>query len=125
MFLRCKVRGKDGKQHRYWSVVENTRLAGGRVVQRHVLYLGEINDSRSWRWRRSSRAPEAWRRISRGKALIMSALPASRARHLIDGFPLRPTQRRNYRVLLRRPLRLSQTLGAPSPIAGLPTRSRQ
>jgi hypothetical protein len=49
MFLRCKVRGKDGKQHRYWSVVENTRLAGGRVVQRHVLYLGEINDSRSWR----------------------------------------------------------------------------
>jgi hypothetical protein len=33
----------DGKQHRYWSVVENTRVAGGRVVQRHVLYLGEIN----------------------------------------------------------------------------------
>jgi len=44
MFLRCKVRQKDGKQHRYWSVVENTRVAGGRVVQRHVLYLGEIND---------------------------------------------------------------------------------
>ena len=42
MFLRCKVRRKDGKQHRYWSVVENTRVAGGRVVQRHVLYLGEI-----------------------------------------------------------------------------------
>ena len=45
MFLRCKVRRKDGKQHRYWSVVENTRVAGGRVVQRHVLYLGEINDT--------------------------------------------------------------------------------
>src|SRR6516164_4195500 len=45
MFLRCKVRRKDGKQHRYWSVVENTRVAGGRIVQRHVLYLGEINDS--------------------------------------------------------------------------------
>src|ERR1700730_16924489 len=28
MFLRCKVRRKDGKQHRYWSVVENTRVAG-------------------------------------------------------------------------------------------------
>jgi len=40
MFLRCKVRRKDGKQHRYWSVVENTRVGGGRVVQRHVLYLG-------------------------------------------------------------------------------------
>ena len=45
MFLRCKVRRKDGKQHRYWSVVENTRVGGGRVVQRHVLYLGEINDT--------------------------------------------------------------------------------
>src|SRR5215813_12536166 len=53
MFLRCKVRRKDGKQHRYWSVVENTRVAGGRVVQRHVLYLGEINDSQEVAWRRS------------------------------------------------------------------------
>src|ERR1700724_981625 len=52
MFLRCKVRRKDGKQHRYWSVVENTRVAGGRVAQRHVLYLGEINDTQelAWRW---------------------------------------------------------------------------
>src|SRR5262249_4146698 len=38
---------------RYWSVVENTRVAGGRVVQRHVLYLGEINDSQELAWRRS------------------------------------------------------------------------
>src|SRR5438477_3477792 len=53
MFLRCKVRRKDGKQHRYWSVVENTRLGGGRVVQRHVLYLGEINDTQELAWRRS------------------------------------------------------------------------
>jgi hypothetical protein len=45
--LRCKVRRKDGKQHRYWSVVENTRVAGGRMVKRHVLYLGEINDAPS------------------------------------------------------------------------------
>jgi len=29
MFLRCKVRRKDGKQHRYWSVVENTRVGWG------------------------------------------------------------------------------------------------
>src|SRR5439155_21894837 len=50
MFLRCKVRRKDGKQHRYWSVVENTRVAGGRVVQRHVLYLGEINDTQELAW---------------------------------------------------------------------------
>jgi hypothetical protein len=53
MFLRCTVRRKDGKQHRYWSVVENTRVAGGRVVQRHVLYLGEINDTQELAWRRS------------------------------------------------------------------------
>src|SRR6202008_4267446 len=53
MFLRCKVRRKDGKQHRYWSVVENTRVGRGRVVQRHLLYLGEINDTQELAWRRS------------------------------------------------------------------------
>src|SRR6202049_3450218 len=53
MFSRCKVRRKDGKQHRYWSVVENTRVAGGRVVQRQVLYLGEINDTQELAWQRS------------------------------------------------------------------------
>src|SRR5205814_3306938 len=58
MFLRCKVRRKDGKQHRYWSVVENTRVSGGRVVQRHVLYLGEINDTQELAWRRSIEALE-------------------------------------------------------------------
>jgi hypothetical protein len=40
MFLRDKRRFKDGKEHRYWSIVENRRTAGGRVVQRQVLYLG-------------------------------------------------------------------------------------
>ena len=46
MFVRCKRRFKDGKEHRYWSVVENVRVRGGRrVVQRHILYLGEINDN--------------------------------------------------------------------------------
>src|SRR5437773_12417719 len=53
MFLRCKVRRKDGKQHRYWSVVENTLTARGRVVQRHVLYMGEINDTQESAWQRS------------------------------------------------------------------------
>ena len=53
MFLRCKVRRKDGRQHRFGSVVENTRVAGGCVAQRHVLYLGEINDSQEFAWRRS------------------------------------------------------------------------
>lgn len=53
MFLRCKIRNKNGKEHRYWSVVENRRVANGRVVQRHVLYLGEINGSQELAWRRS------------------------------------------------------------------------
>jgi len=45
MFLRCNWRRKDVKEHRYWSIVENRRCCGGRVVQRQVLYLGEINDT--------------------------------------------------------------------------------
>jgi len=53
MFLRAKIRRKDGKEHRYWSVVENRRVGGGRVVQRHVLYLGEINDTQELAWRKS------------------------------------------------------------------------
>jgi hypothetical protein len=53
MFLRQKIRKKDGKEHRYFSVVENKRVAGGRVVQRHVLYLGEINDTQELAWRKS------------------------------------------------------------------------
>ena len=55
MFLRHKVRRKDGKEHRYWSIVENRRVSGGRTVQRHVLYLGEINDSQRVRGARRSR----------------------------------------------------------------------
>jgi hypothetical protein len=50
MFLRFKTRKKDGKSHRYWSVVENRRVADGRVVQRQVLYLGEINDAQRAAW---------------------------------------------------------------------------
>jgi transposase len=50
MFLRFTRRLKDGKEHRYWSIVENKRCAGGKVVQRPVLYLGEINDNQLADW---------------------------------------------------------------------------
>lgn len=50
VFLRCTRRVKDGKEHRYWSIVENRRGASQRVVQRQVLYLGEINDSQKAAW---------------------------------------------------------------------------
>jgi hypothetical protein len=53
MFLRKTQRKKDGKTHCYWSVVENQRVEGGRVVQRHVLYLGEINSSQAAVWRKA------------------------------------------------------------------------
>src|SRR6478672_609108 len=53
MFLRFNRRFKDGKEHRYWNIVESKRCAGGRVVQRQVLYLGEINDSQQRDWCRA------------------------------------------------------------------------
>ncbi len=53
MFLRCSTRKKNGKEHRYWSIVENKRCAGDRIVQRHVLYLGEINDQQQAAWEKS------------------------------------------------------------------------
>ena len=56
MFLREKTRTKDGKTHRYWSVVENRRVSGGRVVQRQVLYLGELNDNQRAGWIRTIEA---------------------------------------------------------------------
>jgi hypothetical protein len=53
MYLRCHTRRKNGKLHRYWSVVETRRVAGSEPVQRQVLYLGEISDSQETAWRRT------------------------------------------------------------------------
>jgi transposase len=50
MYLRCNRRFKDGKEHCYWNIVEAKRCSDGRVVQRQVLYLGEINDSQREAW---------------------------------------------------------------------------
>jgi hypothetical protein len=58
MYLRCHRRFKDGKEHRYWSIEEKHRCADGRAVDRHVLYLGEINDSQQARWLRCIEAIE-------------------------------------------------------------------
>src|ERR1700704_3906297 len=56
MYPGCNRRFKDGKEHCYWNIVEAKRCADGRVVQRQVLYLGEINDSQR----------EAWCRVTEG-----------------------------------------------------------
>jgi hypothetical protein len=53
MYLRHIQRKKNGKEHAYWSIVESRRLADGRVSQRHVLYLGEINDAQERAWTRA------------------------------------------------------------------------
>jgi len=53
MYLRQTKRKKDGKTHVYWNIVESQRLGDGRVVQRHVLYLGEINSSQAASWRKA------------------------------------------------------------------------
>jgi len=70
MFLRATTRKKDGKEHRYFSVVENRRVSGGRVLQRHVLYLGEINSSQELAWRRSIEVVDEATRAPRTLALF-------------------------------------------------------
>jgi transposase len=70
MFLRCTTRKKNGKEHRYWNLVENRRVAGGQVVQRQVLYLGEINDSQQEVWRKSIEVFEDGRSAPRTAALF-------------------------------------------------------
>ena len=52
MYLKCHPRIKDGKEHRYWTLAEKVPCAGGRRVERHVLYLGEVNDSQQEQWLR-------------------------------------------------------------------------
>lgn len=56
MFLRKNKRFKDGKAHRYWSVVENRRISASKSVQKTLLYLGEINDSERASWTRAIEA---------------------------------------------------------------------
>jgi transposase len=62
MFLRCQRRKKDGKVHEYWSIVESRRLGDGRVAQRQVLYLGEINASQREAWRKTIEVQDAGQR---------------------------------------------------------------
>ena len=75
MFLRCKKRFKDGKEHRYWSVVESRRNAVGQVSQRQVLYLGEINDSQKTAWCRAVEVFDDHRAAYRPMALFASDRP--------------------------------------------------
>ena len=96
MYLRFTRRNKDGKQHRYWSVVESRRCAGGRVVQKPLLYLGEINDSQHAAWCRVIEGFDEEKQRSRQLALFPAgqALP-EHAKAIAVGTPItgRPPHR--------------------------------
>ena len=70
MYLRPNVRKKNGKEHRYFSVVEKRRLAHGKYTDRQVLYLGEINDSQEAAWRKTLQVFDARRERSETLALF-------------------------------------------------------
>ena len=76
MLLRATRRFKDGKEHRYWSLVENRRAAGGCVVQRQVLYLGEINDSQQAAWCKSIEVLDRENASAQQMALFNADCPA-------------------------------------------------
>lgn len=74
MFLKCHSRFKDGKEHRYWNIVENRRCGRGKFVQRQVLYLGEINDSQRESWCRTIEVFDE----NRDRTLPLALFPADR-----------------------------------------------
>jgi len=53
MFLKKNRRKKNGREFTYYNIVENRRCSGGKVVQRQVLYLGELNSSQLDAWRKT------------------------------------------------------------------------
>ena len=97
MFLRRTERKKNGKAHSYWNVVENKRLDGGRVVQRHVLYLGEINSSQA---AASRKAIEVFD-VDAGRARTLSLFPEDRCEAIAGDASV--VQLRLSEMQLRRP----------------------
>jgi len=53
MFLKRRVRRKDGKAHIYYSVCESLRVSRHTVVQRQMLHLGELNTTQLDSWQHS------------------------------------------------------------------------
>ena len=97
MFLRRTERKKNGKTHSYWNVVENKRLDDGRVVQRHVLYLGEINSSQAAAWRKAIEVFD----VDAGRARTLSLFPEDRCEAIAGDASV--VQLRLSEMQLRRP----------------------
>lgn len=80
VFLRGCKRIKDGKEHLYWSIVENRRLSDGRVAQRHVLYLGELNSTQEAAWQKTIELVDP----EKAQAQQVALFPEDRAPDPID-----------------------------------------
>ena len=81
MFLRCNKRFKNGKSHRYWNIVENKRIKGSRIVQRQVLYLGEINDNQQDSWRKTIEVFEDGHKQSQQMLLFPEEVSSPKNQH--------------------------------------------
>ena len=108
MFLRSSTRKKNGKEHCYWSIVENKRCANDKIVQRHVLYLGEINDQQQAAWQKTIEVFEHGQTLPRTVALF----PEDRAVEVEGAHIVRV---KLSELQLRRPPPMGRVL------AGLPT----
>lgn len=75
MYLKCHTRRKDGKAHRYWSLMEKRRVADGRILDRPLLYLGEINDAQQAAWTRTIAAFDPVTQLPRTLALFPADRP--------------------------------------------------
>ena len=80
MYLKCHSRFKDGKEHPYYSLSEKVPCAGRRPVERHVLYLGEINDSQKEAWLKCIEAFDVQAQQQTKLALFASDQPVPAAR---------------------------------------------
>lgn len=86
MFLKCSTRRKDGKTHRSWSIVESRRV-GRHVVQKHVLYLGEVTDQQRASWARAVSVIDE----TNGQCRQLTLIPEDRAISAseVDALPVR------------------------------------
>src|SRR6202045_1758710 len=97
MLLRRTERHKNGKTHSYRNEVDNKVRHGGRVVQRHVLYLGEINSSQAAAWRKAIEVFD----VDAGRARTLSLFPEDRCEAIAGDASV--VQLRLSEMQLRRP----------------------
>lgn len=75
MYLKRHSRFKDGKEHCYYTIAEKVPGAAGKRVERHVFYLGEINDSQKESWLKCIEAFDEQAQTQTRLALFASGQP--------------------------------------------------